>query len=155
MVTEAAPSVKGESKDAQFKPATTETGASVRVPTFVEAGDKIVVATATGSSSEGFGEIDAGGETKEEEMMATHDAKDLRSSGVVDVADPGRGTTIGELSIDAQIVRRCSSRDARFGNIHEITRRVERTVFTITRAGGRRYGEALQVETARDVRAPR
>lgn len=47
-VTEAAPSVKGESKDAQFKPATTETGASVRVPTFVEAGDKIVVATATG-----------------------------------------------------------------------------------------------------------
>ena len=48
VVTEAAPSVKGESKDAQFKPATTETGASVRVPTFVEAGDKIVVATATG-----------------------------------------------------------------------------------------------------------
>ena len=87
--------------------------------------------------------------------MATHDAKDLRSSGVVDVADPGRGTTIGELSIDAQIVRRCSSRDTRFGNIHEITRRVERTVITITRAGGRRYGEALQVETARDVRAPR
>ena len=86
--------------------------------------------------------------------MATHDAKDLRSSGVVDVADPGRGTTIGELSIDAQIVRRCSSRDTRFGNIHEITRRVERTVITITRAGGRRYGEALQVETARDVRAP-
>ena len=47
-IKEAAPHVKGESKDAQFKSATTETGASVKVPPFVVAGDRVVVATGTG-----------------------------------------------------------------------------------------------------------
>ena len=47
-VTEADPSVKGESVNNQFKSATVETSAAVRVPAFVEAGDRIVVHTETG-----------------------------------------------------------------------------------------------------------
>jgi elongation factor P len=47
-IVEADPSVKGESLNHQYKAAKVETNASVRVPAFVEAGDRIVVDTATG-----------------------------------------------------------------------------------------------------------
>lgn len=49
LVTEADPSVKGESVNSQYKSATVETSENVRVPAFVEAGDRIVVNTESGS----------------------------------------------------------------------------------------------------------
>jgi len=48
LVIEADPSVKRATASAQFKNATIETGVVVRVPAFIEAGDKIVINTETG-----------------------------------------------------------------------------------------------------------
>ena len=42
------PCVLGETAAPQYKPATLETGAGVKVPAFVAAGDRIVVNTKTG-----------------------------------------------------------------------------------------------------------
>ena len=47
-ITDAPPMVKGATASAQLKDATLETGAKVRVPSFVIPGDKIRVDTRTG-----------------------------------------------------------------------------------------------------------
>ena len=47
-VEETAPAIKGATAAAQLKPATTETGLVVQVPSFIEPGDVIRVATETG-----------------------------------------------------------------------------------------------------------
>jgi elongation factor P len=47
-ITETDPGVKGDTSSGGNKPATTETGAVVRVPLFVQIGDKIKVDTRTG-----------------------------------------------------------------------------------------------------------
>ena len=91
--------------------------------------------------------------------MATQDANHLHAFGV-DVADPGRSTPEDQLSIEHDSTSRrmparfrySSKPRARSGNK---CRRVEPASFIITRASGRRHGEALQGETARGVRAPR
>ena len=48
-VTYTEPGVKGDTATTTLKPATVETGAEVRVPLFVNQGDKIKIDTATGS----------------------------------------------------------------------------------------------------------
>ena len=48
-VKEAAPHMRGESQAPQQKPAVVETGATVYVPSFVVAGDRIIVDTADGT----------------------------------------------------------------------------------------------------------
>ena len=45
---EAAPAMKGESVNNQYKPAVLDSGFECKVPGFVEAGDKVVVSTKTG-----------------------------------------------------------------------------------------------------------
>ncbi len=47
-ITETAPGIKGATASAQLKPATTETGLIVQVPSFIEPGETIRVDTATG-----------------------------------------------------------------------------------------------------------
>jgi elongation factor P len=47
-VDDTAPAIKGATAAAQLKPATTETGLVVQVPSFIAAGDVIRVATETG-----------------------------------------------------------------------------------------------------------
>ncbi len=51
-VTYAEPGVKGDTATNTLKPATIETGAEVRVPLFVNAGDKIKIDTSTGDYME-------------------------------------------------------------------------------------------------------
>ena len=47
VITETAPGVRGDTSGRVLKPATTETGAKVQVPIFVDQGDKIKVDTRT------------------------------------------------------------------------------------------------------------
>jgi elongation factor P len=47
-ITETDPGVKGDTSSGGNKPATTETGAVVRVPLFVQIGEKIKIDTRTG-----------------------------------------------------------------------------------------------------------
>jgi len=47
-ITETDPGVKGDTSSGGNKPATTETGAVVRVPLFVQQGEKIKIDTRTG-----------------------------------------------------------------------------------------------------------
>lgn len=47
-IAETPPGFKGDTAARSYKPATTETGASVQVPFFIKPGDKIVVDTRTG-----------------------------------------------------------------------------------------------------------
>lgn len=51
-ITYSEPGLKGNTATNATKPATLETGAEVRVPLFIETGEKIVVDTATGSYKE-------------------------------------------------------------------------------------------------------
>ena len=48
MVTETDPGLKGDTAQGGVKPAVVETGATVRVPLFVEEGERIKVDTRTG-----------------------------------------------------------------------------------------------------------
>jgi len=48
VVTETSPGVRGDSSGRVLKPATTETGAKIQIPIFVEEGEKIKVDTRTG-----------------------------------------------------------------------------------------------------------
>lgn len=48
-VIEASPHIKGEAQAPQYKPAVLETGTTVTVPSFVVAGDSIVVDTVAGA----------------------------------------------------------------------------------------------------------
>ncbi len=50
-VTETEPGVKGNTATNATKPATVETGATVRVPLFIEQGEKIIIDTRTGEYS--------------------------------------------------------------------------------------------------------
>lgn len=50
-VTETEPGVKGNTATNATKPATVETGAQVRVPLFIEQGEKIIIDTRTGEYS--------------------------------------------------------------------------------------------------------
>lgn len=47
-ITETAPGLRGDTSGRVLKPATTETGAKIQVPIFVEEGDKIKIDTRTG-----------------------------------------------------------------------------------------------------------
>ena len=47
-ITETSPGVRGDTSGRVLKPATTETGAKIQVPIFVEEGEKIKVDTRTG-----------------------------------------------------------------------------------------------------------
>jgi elongation factor P len=47
-VAEASPHLKGEAQAPQYKPAVLETGATISVPPFVVAGDRVIVDTAEG-----------------------------------------------------------------------------------------------------------
>lgn len=51
-VTYTEPGVKGDTATNTFKPATVETGAEVRVPLFINQGDKVKIETETGSYME-------------------------------------------------------------------------------------------------------
>ena len=51
-VTESAPSTKGNSVDAALKVVTVETGLQVKVPMFINTGDKIKISTETGAYEE-------------------------------------------------------------------------------------------------------
>lgn len=51
-VTETPPAIKGATATNQLKPATTETGLQVKVPPFLESGDKIKIDTDTGDYME-------------------------------------------------------------------------------------------------------
>lgn len=51
-VTETEPGIRGDTATNVMKPATLETGAEIRVPLFVNTGDKIVIDTRTGEYSE-------------------------------------------------------------------------------------------------------
>ena len=55
-ITYTEPGVKGDTATNSLKPATVETGAEVRVPLFIEQGEKIVIDTATGDYKERYKE---------------------------------------------------------------------------------------------------
>jgi elongation factor P len=51
-ITYSEPGIKGNTATNATKPATLETGAEVRVPLFIEQGERIVIDTATGTYKE-------------------------------------------------------------------------------------------------------